>query len=98
MRDDTDMSRLRAVGLTAKQLVCLAWHHYDGVTPANIAARLGISQQGAQQLLERGRRRLGRAGFVLRPRPRGRPMRYPPLPTDPREMDHYSPCEVVGVL
>ena len=58
---------LRDVGLSPRQLLCLAMWHFDGASQRDIAETLGISHQAVCQHTQEGRRKLKEAGFKLRP-------------------------------
>lgn len=92
MNDPVD--RLRAAGLTPRQVECLARYYFDGRSQAEIAEDLDVAQSAVCRHIRAARRRLRKAGLVLR-----RPQTLVPpviqlMP--PVQMDELSGREIRG--
>ncbi len=62
----TPRAQIAAVGLSSRQLICLVFNHYDGLSHAQIGRKLGITKKTAEAHIRRARRKLENAGLKLR--------------------------------
>lgn len=88
------MEKLRAAGLTPRQVRCLAAYYFDGRSQAEVAEYLDMAQPTVCRHIRSARRRLRKAGLVVQ-----RPQTLVPpviqlMP--PAQMDELSGREVRG--
>ena len=90
------MTKLRAIGLTARQAKYLALWAYDCLEPSEIAEQEGVSKQAVCATLARGQAKIEAAGLVLRRMIREEPISITTL--DPYEIDNIDPAIIVGSI